>query len=77
MAKHTKVLVVSLTLFLAVIALLTWVFYEYAVKPHIGCTELNTWGKILVINSSLNIVMLGLSFGVNLLAKMYIQHNDD
>lgn len=73
MTKHLKVLILSLTLILSVIAVLTWVFYEYAVKTHIGCGELNTWGKILVINSSLNIV----TFGLTLVAHMFIKSYDE
>lgn len=69
MAKHVRVIVLSFTFVIALIAVLTWAFYENAVKTHIGCTELNTWGKILVINSSLNIVTIGLSLVANMIIK--------
>lgn len=76
MTQHIKVIVVSrlsILLVIAIIVLLTWVFYEYVVKNHIGCTELNIWGKLLVINSSLNIVM----FGLTLVAHMIISSKYD
>lgn len=73
MAKHTRVIVISFTFVIALIAVLTWLFYEHAVKTHIGCSELNTWGKILVINSSLNIV----TFGLTLVANMFIKSKYD